>query len=1020
MRNNYSIFPHIVCLALVFVIVLFPLQASAINQFNFTISDIVYQSTITSNGANVGYTATATSSDSPVVLTCNPVSGALFILGNTPVYCSGVDGNGTSDATSFIITVSGTDSVPPNIIPPPNIIVYLNENQTNPLTTVDIGEPLVNDNADPSPYFFNDHPSTEFPLNSTLVTWTAIDHSGNSNTATQTVTTKVFVGVIVDATPPGGLYKTAQSVVLNGTEPVPIYYTVDGATPTTSSAIYSNPIPVNSNMTLKFFATPDENGNALVVETVTYTIDASPPVITRNGPSPTSILQSSTYVDVGATALDNRDGNLTSSIVTVNPVNTSLLGNYTVTYNVSDTAGNNATQVTRTVRVYDTTIATHMSDTTVSGGFGTYLQRQINAEYVAPSSLLVGNNINNMTLQLRKNGSPTGIAEIGVFNTDLSVKKLFGTKDAASLTGVHLDYMFPLPGGQTYQVQSGDRIGIKFTGGNSTNNIGVVRDTTSADPFDGVNSYHIYYTTFWANATSDDLYMILKGNSANIGDTTPPVITLLGSNPVTIQLNSIYADSGATANDNRNGNITPSIITVNPVNTSVLGSYTVTYNISDAASNTATQVTRTVNVVDTIPPIVTLAPVAGIYNSPQNVTLASSNPSIIYYTTNGTTPTTSSPVYNIPIPINTDTTVKFFAKTLTGNSGNETTALYTIDTISPVITLNGNAHVTVDIGSPYADAGATALDNVDGNITPVITVNPVNTSVLGSYTVTYNVFDAAGNAANQVTRTVEVVDQVPPVITLFGSNPATGYLNLPYVDAGATATDNVDGNLTSSIVTVNSVNSTIVGSYTVTYNVSDTAENITPEVVRTVVVVADFTAPVISSVTPAPSSSINQFNVAYTLSEDVALGTITFTRTSGLPDGLTHTYNFAAGDKTAGPHSISKATLEAGFGNLVNGAVYTMTITATDGADLVSIPVVKTLLTYSNTIGTCSVPSNPWVITSGCKITSNVIAPGNVEVQNGAVVTIESGGTLNIDFATKFLKIHYGSGILIESGGKIS
>ncbi|MBM2818370.1 MAG: hypothetical protein HW410_52 [Nitrosarchaeum sp.] len=1013
------VFPGIL-LVLVFVIGFSPLQASAINQFNFTTSNITYQSTITSSGANVGYVVTATSNGTSVNPTCNPASGSLFILGNTPVYCSAANNNGTVGAGSFIITVSGTDSVPPNIIPPPNIIVYLNENQTNPLTTVDIGVPLVNDNVDPSPLVINDHPSTEFPLNSTLVTWTAIDHSGNSNTATQTVTTKVFVGVNVDATPPGGLYKTAQSVVLSVNETVPIYYTVDGVTPTTSSAIYSNPIPVNSNMTVNFFATPDENGNPQVLETETYTLDASPPVITQNGPSPTKVLQSSIYVDAGATANDYFNGNVTSSIVTVNPVNTSLLGNYTVTYNVSDTAGNNATQVTRTVRVYNATIATHMSDTTVSGGFGTYLQRQINAEYVAPSSLLVGNNIDSITLQLRKNGSPTGIADIGVFNTDLSVKKLFGTKDAASLTGVHLDYTFSLLSGQMYQIQSGDRIGIKFAGGNSTNNIGVVRDTILADPFDEVNSYHTYRTTFWANDTSNDLYMILKGNSTNIGDTTPPVITLVGSNPVSVQMNSTYLDAGATASDNRDGNITLSIITVNPVITSVLGSYTVTYNVSDLAGNAAAQVTRIVNVVDNTIPTISPTPLAGIYNSPQNVTLASSAPSIIYYTTNGTTPTTSSPVYNIPIPINTNSTVKFFAKTLTGNLGPPTSALYTIDTISPVITLNGNAHVTVDIGSPYADAGATANDNVDGNITPVITVNPVNTSVLGSYTVTYNVFDAAGNAATQVTRTVEVVDQVPPVITLLGSNPTTGYLNLPYVDAGATANDNVDGNLTSSIVTVNSVNSTIVGSYTVTYNVSDTAENITPEVVRNVVVVADFTPPVITLVTPASSSSINQFNVAYTLSEDVSSGTITFARTGGTSDGLIHTYNFTAGDKTSGPHSISKATLEAGFGSLVNGAVYTMTITATDGASLVSIPVERTLLTYSNTIGTCSVPSNPWVITSGCKINSNVIAPGNVEVQNGAVVTIESGGTLNIDFATKFLKIHYGSGILIESGGKIS
>lgn len=80
------------------------------------------------------------------------------------------------------------------------------------------------------------------------------------------------------------------------------------------------------------------------------------------------------------------------------------------------------------------------------------------------------------------------------------------------------------------------------------------------------------------------------------------------------------------------------------------------------------------------------------------------------------------------------------------------------DTTPPVITRLGDASVTVQAGSTYTDAGATALDNYDGVITgSIVTVNPVNTAVVGIYTVTYDVKDAAGNAAIQVTRTVDVV-----------------------------------------------------------------------------------------------------------------------------------------------------------------------------------------------------------------------------------------------------------------------
>src|SRR5438445_633987 len=105
-------------------------------------------------------------------------------------------------------------------------------------------------------------------------------------------------------------------------------------------------------------------------------------------------------------------------------------------------------------------------------------------------------------------------------------------------------------------------------------------------------------------------------NPPPIADTTPPVITLLGSNPVTVQVGSSYTDAGATASDPDNGDLTSSITTSNHVDTSVAGTYTVTYDVKDSAGNAATQVTRTVNVVNNIPPDTT----------PPVITLLGSNP----------------------------------------------------------------------------------------------------------------------------------------------------------------------------------------------------------------------------------------------------------------------------------------------------------------------------------------------------------------------------------------------------------
>ena len=67
--------------------------------------------------------------------------------------------------------------------------------------------------------------------------------------------------------------------------------------------------------------------------------------------------------------------------------------------------------------------------------------------------------------------------------------------------------------------------------------------------------------------------------------------------------------------------------------------------------------------------------------------------------------------------------------------------------VTDTTALVGDAEITVEVGSTYTtDLGATASDNYDGDITAdIVTVNNVDTSVIGSYTVTYNVSDDAGN-----------------------------------------------------------------------------------------------------------------------------------------------------------------------------------------------------------------------------------------------------------------------------------
>lgn len=82
-------------------------------------------------------------------------------------------------------------------------------------------------------------------------------------------------------------------------------------------------------------------------------------------------------------------------------------------------------------------------------------------------------------------------------------------------------------------------------------------------------------------------------NGCKKDDTTAPVITVTGTNPVTVALNGTYSDAGATATDDVDGNITVS--TTGSANPNVAGTYTISYSATDKAGN-ATSATRTVYV----------------------------------------------------------------------------------------------------------------------------------------------------------------------------------------------------------------------------------------------------------------------------------------------------------------------------------------------------------------------------------------------------------------------------------------
>ena len=145
-----------------------------------------------------------------------------------------------------------------------------------------------------------------------------------------------------------------------------------------------------------------------------------------------------------------------------------------------------------------------------------------------------------------------------------------------------------------------------------------------------------------------------------------------------------------------------------------------------------------------------------------------------------------------------------------------------IDIIPPTISLVGSSTINIKLENTFTDPGATATDNIDGDITSsIITSGTVDTSSTGSYTIDYSISDATGNSAS-VTRTVVVYqDTTAPIITLTGSSTIYLEAGVTFTDPGATAEDDEDGDITSSITTSGTVDTSIEGTYTIVYTVLD-------------------------------------------------------------------------------------------------------------------------------------------------------------------------------------------------------
>ena len=248
-------------------------------------------------------------------------------------------------------------------------------------------------------------------------------------------------------------------------------------------------------------------------------------------------------------------------------------------------------------------------------------------------------------------------------------------------------------------------------------------------------------------------------------------------------------------------------------------------------------------------------------------------------------------------------------------------------------------NTTVSLVSDLGTVGGSG-NTVNGIVTRTLSYNNKGVAHL-----TFSGLTATGNT------TITFADTTKPIITVIPPDPATVEYRGVYTDNSATATDNIDGDRTASIITVNPVdpnvinvvpNTTtkVVGVYTVTYNVSDTSGNTADEKTRTVNVL-DTTAPVISApitsnATVAGTRKVND-TITFTLTPDIAEPVATI---AGAYNGQTLTWTTAdIGATYTATYTATEGDADHAFALQISGVIMTdeagNASTATSGSDVV-------------------------------------------------------------------------------------
>ncbi|MBC1777310.1 immunoglobulin-like domain-containing protein [Listeria booriae] len=529
----------------------------------------------------------------------------------------------------------------------------------------------------------------------------------------------------------------------------------------------------------------------------------------------------------GVTASDTEDGDVTSSItVTANDVNVNQEGTYHVTYSVTDSDDNTTTKtITVTVTSNDAPVITAADKTVKKGGSFDPMAG------VSASDTEDGNVTDKVTVT----ANDVDTSAVGTYHVTYSVTDSDGNTTTKTITVTVTSNDAPVITASDKTLKKGasfdPMVGVSASDvedGNVTDKVTVTANDVDTS---AVGTYHVTYsvTDSDGNTTTKTITVTVTSNDA-------PVIV---ASDQTIKKGKAFdVMAGVSASDLEDGDVTGGItVTANDVDTNTVGTYHVTYSVTDSDGNTTTKtitVTITSNDAPTFKTSDVYLKVGDTFNPYAGITASDTEDGDL-------TDRIDIESTNVDMTQAGTYAVEYSVTDSDNNTTKITRHVYVRTNDKPVIHASDQ---TFKAGASFDPlAGMSASDTEDGDITTNVTVtaNDVDANHAGTYHVTYSVTDSDDNTTTK-TITITVLTNEKPVITAADITQKAHRSVDPM--AGVTASDLEDGDLTANIkIIANDINIDVPGEYHVTYSVLDSDGNETEKTIT--VTILSNEAPVI-------------------------------------------------------------------------------------------------------------------------------------------------------------------------------